>query len=76
MQKRSSSKKKDENESAFSIMKRVTGQEPMRGREKSDKNPAAVALGRLGGLRGGATSGVPPEFDPLAMRDLVGVSGL
>lgn len=48
-----SSKKKDLNESAFSIMQKVTGQEEPIPVEKSEKNPAAVALGRLGGLKGG-----------------------
>jgi hypothetical protein len=28
------------------------------------------------GMSGQQSPGVPPEFDPLAMRDLVGVSGL
>lgn len=40
MPKRSS---KDINKQAFNIVKQVT----------EDKNPAAVALGRLGGLKGG-----------------------
>lgn len=46
MPKRSS---RDENETAFAILKQVTEEaeaQPM-------KNPAAVALGRLGGLKGG-----------------------
>lgn len=48
MPKRSSTSK-DPNVSAFSIVQQVTGQaEP-----KPEKNPAAVALGRLGGLKGG-----------------------
>lgn len=46
MQKRSS---KDLNETAFNIVQRVTGQTEA----KPEKNPAAVALGRLGGLKGG-----------------------
>lgn len=41
--------KKDLNENAFSIMQQVTGQAPA----QPEKNPAAVALGRLGGLKGG-----------------------
>lgn len=45
MPKRSS---KDLNESAFSIVQQSTGQAPA-----PEKNPAAVALGRLGGLKGG-----------------------
>jgi hypothetical protein len=39
-----SSKPKDENEIASSILSHLT---------ESTKNPAAVALGRLGGLKGG-----------------------
>jgi hypothetical protein len=46
MPKRSS---KDLNESAFSIVQQVTGQS----KAEQEKNPAAVALGRLGGLKGG-----------------------
>ncbi|HWC60929.1 MAG TPA: hypothetical protein VHC44_14630 [Verrucomicrobiae bacterium] len=43
MPKRSS---KDLNQTAFSIVQQVTAEAPV-------KNPAAVALGRLGGLKGG-----------------------
>lgn len=46
MPKRSS---KDPNVNAFSIMKQVTEQ----AEKTPEKNPAAVALGRLGGLKGG-----------------------
>jgi hypothetical protein len=42
--------KQDINVKAFSIVQKLTGQSP---EEKSDKNPHAVALGRLGGLKGG-----------------------
>lgn len=47
-----SGKKQDINEKAFSIVQKLTGQSPETkpGREK---NPAAVELGRLGGLKGG-----------------------
>jgi hypothetical protein len=38
------------NETAFSIVQQVTAQTPP---PKTEKNPAAVALGRLGGLKGG-----------------------
>lgn len=53
MPKRSSNKK-DLNTRAHSIVQQVTGQ-AIGETEKNDpaKNPAAVALGRLGGLRGG-----------------------
>ncbi len=41
-----SSRPKDVNQIAASIVQDATG-------EKPEKNPAAVALGRLGGLKGG-----------------------
>ena len=47
MQKRSS-KAKDINEIAFGVVQQATSQAA-----KPKKNPAAVALGRLGGLKGG-----------------------
>lgn len=40
---------KDMNELAFSIVQQATGQAP----KPEVKNPAAVTLGRLGGLKGG-----------------------
>ena len=53
MQKRSSNKKsRDINVLASSIVEQATG-EPSPKPEDSTKNPAAVALGRLGGLKGG-----------------------
>lgn len=50
MPKRSSNKKKDVNILASEIVEQVT-QEPEN--QLGHKNPAAVALGRLGGLKGG-----------------------
>jgi len=47
MLKRTSNKKEDENTIASQIVELTTDQ-PTKG-----KNPAAVALGRLGGLKGG-----------------------
>jgi len=47
MPKRSSKASRDENVTAFEILKAAT-EEPAK-----EKNPAAVALGRLGGLKGG-----------------------
>lgn len=44
-----SSKEKDENEIARSILEQVT----QSASDHPQKNPAAVALGRLGGLKGG-----------------------
>jgi len=47
MLKRTSKKKEDENTIASQIVDLTTGQ------PTKEKNPAAVALGRLGGLKGG-----------------------
>jgi hypothetical protein len=46
---KSSRKQPDPNIAAFSIVQQVTGETTKR----LEKNPAAVALGRLGGLKGG-----------------------
>ena len=54
MPKRSSKQKQgpeDVNETAFRVMQEATGDAPPE--EDDGKNPAAVALGRLGGLKGG-----------------------
>ncbi|MGE0278943.1 MAG: hypothetical protein AB7R40_26420 [Nitrospiraceae bacterium] len=50
MPKRSSKPKKDVNQLAASILQAATGESPP---VEDEKNPAAVALGRLGGLKGG-----------------------
>jgi hypothetical protein len=47
-----SSKRLDINLLAKSIMEQATGQQPKEPVDEG-KNPAAVALGRLGGLKGG-----------------------
>lgn len=47
-----SGKKLDLNERAFSIVQQLTGETP-KVDPNAGKNPAAVALGRLGGLKGG-----------------------
>jgi len=52
MPKRSSKPKKDINQLAAAILEAATG-EPEGLTPKGTKNPAAVALGRLGGLKGG-----------------------
>ncbi|MCX5722131.1 MAG: hypothetical protein NT179_08905 [Nitrospirae bacterium] len=52
---------KDVNVTAFEILQAVTGEpadsshngKPAKKKDLQDKNPAAVALGRLGGLKGG-----------------------
>lgn len=53
MPKRSSKGRLDLNQLAKSIVDQVTDEEPKQP-EKPEKNPAAVALGRLGGQKGGA----------------------
>ena len=56
MRKRSSKKKPtDVNLIAAEIVDAVTGEheEPTKKKKPKQKNPAAVALGRLGGLKGG-----------------------
>lgn len=52
MPKRSSKTKPDVNQLAASILAAATG-EPEALTPKGEKNPAAVALGRLGGKKGG-----------------------
>lgn len=55
MPKRSSIHKapQDENQLAKSILDLITTEETDAPEERPEKNPAAVALGRLGGLKGG-----------------------
>jgi hypothetical protein len=53
MPKRSSTGRKDINQLAKSIVDQATDEEPKQP-ETPEKNPAAVALGRLGGIKGGA----------------------
>ena len=53
MPKRSSKGKKDIAELAHSIVQRATEGEPDTVEDLGGKNPAAVALGRLGGKKGG-----------------------
>ena len=47
-----SSKAKDANETAFDALQQVISLSE-EASQRQEKNPAAVALGRLGGLRGG-----------------------
>ena len=49
MPNRSRKKPEDENQAARRVLDAVTGEKP----PAQEKNPAAVALGRLGGLAGG-----------------------
>jgi len=53
MPKRSSKGRKDLNQLAASIVAQATDEEPKQP-DQPEKNPAAVALGRLGGIKGGA----------------------
>ena len=50
--KKPTKKRKDLNELAYSIVQQVTEENPPE-EKPSEKNPHAVALGRLGGLKGG-----------------------
>jgi hypothetical protein len=43
---------RDVNEVAFAVVQQATGQAP-KPEPEPEKNPAAVSLGRLGGLKGG-----------------------
>ncbi len=54
MPDRSKNLSRDPNQLAHQIMLESTGQAPKSKPDDSGKNPAAVALGRLGGLKGGA----------------------
>jgi len=71
MPNRSSSKKLDANQLAASVVARATGVPTPR---KHRKNPAAVALGRRGGLKGGrarADALTPEERSDIAKRAAV-----
>ena len=48
-----SSKQRDLNQLAASIVAQATGENAAEATPDNEKNPAAVALGRLGGLKGG-----------------------
>lgn len=52
-EKKKRNKKQDINTLAFNIVKEVTETEKDTKKKKSSKNPHAVALGRLGGKKGG-----------------------
>ena len=53
MPKRSSKKRKDINTLASQIVEKATNEPIKPSLQLTKKNPAAVALGRLGGLKGG-----------------------
>lgn len=59
----------DTNEIAFRVMQKATGEAEVE--PASEKNPAAVALGRLGGVKGGrarAEALTPEERSRIAKR--------
>jgi len=59
---------KDANETAFRILQEATGEVP---KEDDGKDPAAVALGRKGGLKGGkarAASLTPEQRSEIAKK--------
>ncbi len=62
MPKRSS---KDENQLARSVVDEIIAETET---DKPEKNPAAVALGRLGGLKGGKASAAQMTKDELVER--------
>jgi hypothetical protein len=53
MPDRSKKRPSDPNELAYQVMLESTGQAPKFQPAEKPKNPAAVSLGRLGGLKGG-----------------------
>lgn len=53
MPKRSRTGKPDVNQMAWNLIDAISGELPTE-QPESSKNPAAVSLGRLGGLKGGA----------------------
>jgi hypothetical protein len=70
MPKRSSKPSSDPNTAAYDAVQRLTGGKPTPKRSKK-KNPAAVALGRLGGKKGGkarAASLTPEERVEIARK--------
>ena len=68
MPNRSSTPRRDLNQLAKFIVDQSTGEIP---KHESEKNPAAVALGRLGGLKGGkarAESMTPEKRSEMARK--------
>ena len=47
------SRNTDLNQNAFNIIQQITSEHVQSRSNQKEKNPAAVALGRLGGLKGG-----------------------
>lgn len=74
MPKRSSKPPSDPNVAARRVVSKLTGEDPIEEtppKKKQDKNPAAVALGRLGGKKGGkarAAKLTPEERKAIAKK--------
>ena len=71
MPEQSKKRPRDPNALAHQIMLESTGQAPKFQPEVKPKNPAAVALGRLGGLKGGvarAAKLVPQKRSQIAAK--------
>jgi hypothetical protein len=73
MPKRSSSSKRprDANQRAAHVVAKATGERPRTSSRPKRKNPAAVSLGRKGGLKGGkarAAALSPEERSEIAKR--------
>jgi hypothetical protein len=68
MPKRSSKEEEDVNEIAFRVFKESTSEPIPITKGKKRKNPAAVALGRLGGKKGGRARA--DKLDPARRREI------
>jgi hypothetical protein len=65
------SRSEDEVQAAFRVVQTATGEKPGKAKPKKRKNPAAVALGRLGGKKGGkarAAALSPKERSEIARK--------
>jgi hypothetical protein len=71
MPKRSSIKRKDVNQLAASIVEQASG---TKSRSEQAKNPAAVILGRLGGLKGGLARA--RQLTPKRKREIAKMAAL
>lgn len=58
----------DINQIAFRVVQQATGQAPKEQAPDPDKNPAAVTLGRLGGLKGGKARA--ERLDPAKRKEI------
>jgi hypothetical protein len=58
----------DINQIAFRVVQQATGQIPKEEAPDPNKNPAAVTLGRLGGLKGGKARAA--KLDPAKRKEI------